>query len=219
VALDRKDVFQGSKILVDFLRDFTFLTEQQLMSVRKMMEAIVMDVMDSITKMNGETNHKKGMAKEVLIREGDSGSRFVSTTLDAVEKRDESHLEKDNTKAAHKHILENRLLRNSGIYSKHLEAVSRLDADLQSLISRVIGSVSADDVIAQRLNHIILSLQFLQAEMAEFLVDHKAQCTPGGIKAFRNRVLTQVYRSYTAEEEKEIFHRVFGQPRDAKKAG
>lgn len=218
MALDRKDVFQGSKILIDFLRDFTFLTEQQLLSVRKTMEAIVADVMESITQMNSEASMKKDMAIEVLVRGKESSDQFVSTTLAAVEKRDEGLLEKDNTKAAQKEVLENKLLRDSGIFSKHLEAVSRLDADLQGLISRVIGSVSADDVIAQRLNHIILSLRYLHEEMAEFLVDHKSQCTPDGVRAFRNRVLTHVYRSYTAEDEKEIFHRVFGQPRDSKKA-
>lgn len=218
MALDRKDVFQGSKILIDFLRDFTFLTEQQLLCVRKMMAEIVGDVMDSINKMNTEATQKKDMATEILVRDQGSEGQFVSTTLAAVQKRDAGLLEKENNKSAQKEVLENKLLRDSGIFSKHLEAVSRLDADFQSLISRVIGSVSADDVIAQRLNHIILSLRYLQEEMAEFLVDHKAQCTPSGVRAFRNRVLTNVYRSYTAEEEKQIFHKVFGQPRDSKKA-
>jgi hypothetical protein len=104
------------------------------------------------------------------------------------------------------------------MFSKHLEAISMLDANLQKVLSDVIGSVSVDDIIAQRLGHVIQSLQTLQVALAKFLVDYKTECSPEKVKLLRNKVLTEVYLSYSSEEEKEVFHKIFGYPRQKSKA-
>ena len=38
------------------------------------------------------------------------------------------------------------------------------------------------------------------------------------VKMLRNKVLTEVYLSYSSEEEKEVFHKIFGYPRQKNKA-
>jgi hypothetical protein len=216
VTLERKDVFQASKILIDFLRDFTSLSEQQLLSTKGMLEGIVSQVMASMMKMSDESTHKKVAANEVLVKDTRSGD-FVSSSANAVEKKEAAHPEADRADIR-KVILESKFLRSSGMFSKHLEAISMLDANLQKVLSDVIGSVSVDDVIAQRLGHVIQSLQTLQVALANFLVDYKTECSPEKVKMLRNKVLTEVYLSYSSEEEKEVFHKIFGYPRQKNKA-
>src|SRR6476620_3127154 len=106
-VVESKDSFIASKILVDFLRDFTLLTEQQLVSIRVLMERTVADVMDSVTSMSNVADQKK-----ILSQQSDDSLR-----------RD---------------YLEDKLMRTGGLFSKHMEAISGLDRDLQNLIAKII---------------------------------------------------------------------------------
>ncbi len=218
MSLAQKEVFQASKILIDFLRDFTFLSEQQLLSSKKMLEGIVFQVMNSMSEVSDTSNQKVGAAKQVLVKDEKTGQFVASKTVAVEQKEVEAMMSSPNSEALRKIILESKLLRSSGSFSKHLEAISMLDNNLQKLLSNVIGAVSLDDVIAQRLSHVIESLQTLRVALTQFLEDYQNECRPGRVKLLRNKVLTKVYLSYSSEEEKEVFHRIFGHPKTAAKA-
>jgi hypothetical protein len=215
-VVESKDSFVASKILVDFLRDFTLLTEQQLVSIRMLMEKTVADVMNSVTSMSQVADHKKMQANEVLIKDKKSQD-FVSSSSKELEKDEEAILSGESTDSQRKDYLENKLMRTGGLFSKHMEAISGLDHDLQNLIAQIIGAVSVDDVIAQRLSHIIAGMNHLQVELATLLANYKQHARADAIKLFRNRVLTQVYLSYTSEDERLIFHKIFGHPKEMKR--
>lgn len=214
--VESKDNFVASKILVDFLRDFTLLTEQQLVSIRMLMEKTVADVMNSVTSMSQVADEKKIKANEVLIKDKKSQD-FVSSSSKELEKNEQAILSGEATDSQRKDYLENKLMRTGGIFSKHMEAISGLDRDLQNLIAQIIGAVSVDDVIAQRLSHIIAGMNHLQVELGTLLANYKLNARADAIKLFRNRVLTQVYLSYTSEDERLIFHKIFGHPKEMKR--
>ena len=211
-ALDNKDAFIAAKILVDFIRDYTSLAEQQLLSIRTMMEETVQDIMTTIHNMSSVSDLKRDEASQVLVR-SEKGDTFEKSSTRISEER--TVLQNAND-AQRRHVLENQLRRAGGVFSKHMEAISSLDKELQGLLLRVTGTVSMDDVMGQRLNHVIASIALLNAGIVELLSDFERFRNPAEVKAFRNRMLTQVYRSYTAEDEKQIFHRIFGQPKEAK---
>ncbi|RZA17998.1 MAG: hypothetical protein EOP10_21770, partial [Proteobacteria bacterium] len=148
MSLAQKEVFQASKILIDFLRDFTFLSEQQLLSSKKMLEGIVFQVMNSMSEVSDTSNQKVGAAKQVLVKDEKTGQFVASKTVAVEQKEVEAMMSSPNSEALRKIILESKLLRSSGSFSKHLEAISMLDNNLQKLLSNVIGAVSLDDVIA-----------------------------------------------------------------------
>ncbi len=211
MTLAQKEVFQASKILVDFLRDFTSLSEQQLLSCKKMLEGIVEQVMRSMTELNDESARKVKAAKDFVSHEGEIKS--------SLEKKDSDIAQvSENSETIRRLVLESKLLRSSGTFSKNLEAISMLNTDLQKLLAQVIGAVSLDDVIAQRLSHVIESLQTLQSALAQFLKDYKSECRPERVKLLRNQVLTKVYLSYSSEEERDVFHKIFGHPKSTSKA-
>lgn len=214
--MESKDSFIASKILVDFLRDFTLLTEQQLVSIRMLMEKTVADVMDSVTSMSQVADEKKLKANEVLIKDKRTQD-FVSSSSKELEKDEVNILSSGSNDSRRKDYLENKLMRTGGLFSKHMEAISGLDRDLQNLIAKIIGAVSVDDVIAQRLSHIIASMNQLQVELGVLLANYKKNSRADAIKLFRNRVLTQIYLSYTSEDERLIFHKIFGHPKEIKR--
>ncbi len=214
--IESKDSITASKILVDFLRDFTLLTEQQLVSIRVLMEKTVADVMDSVMSMNNVATEKKVKANEILVKDKASQG-FVSSSSKELEKNETQILSGQSNDSLRKDYLENKLMRTGGLFSKHMEAISGLDHDLQNIIAKIIGAVSVDDVIAQRLSHIISSMNNLQNELSELLVNFKQNARAESIKGFRNKVLTQVYLSYTSEDERLIFHRIFGHPKEMKR--
>jgi hypothetical protein len=181
-----------------------------------LMEKTVADVMNSVTSMSQVADHKKMQANEVLIKDKKSQD-FVSSSSKELEKDEEAILSGESTDSQRKDYLENKLMRTGGLFSKHMEAISGLDHDLQNLIAQIIGAVSVDDVIAQRLSHIIAGMNHLQVELATLLANYKQHARADAIKLFRNRVLTQVYLSYTSEDERLIFHKIFGHPKEMKR--
>lgn len=214
--MERKEETIASKLLVDFIHDFTLLTEQQIIAVRKMMEETVREVMESVMNLSDLATKNKNKANEVLVHDA-SKQQTVGSTRSEVEKKEDEELSPGSDESSRRNTIESRLIRAGGIFTKHMEVLSRMDDDLHKLLSRVIGSVSLDDVMAQRLGHVIGSLDILQKELSLILADFKKYHTPEAIKAFRNRVLTEVYLSYTAESEREVFHQIFGHPREIKR--
>ena len=182
-----------AKILVDFIRDFTSLAECQLKAIREIMEDTVQEIMSSVGDLSNTAT------KSNLIRQSEPATNGLTES-----QRGDS--------------LEDHLRKSGGELSKQIEAMGHLNADIQAILAKVVGSVSMDDVLGQRLNHIINSIAVLRRGIREILSDLAAYRTQKAIKVFKNRILTDVYRSYTSEDEKEIFHKIFGQPKSQTQA-
>lgn len=214
--MDNKEAFHAAKILVDFVRDFTSLAEQQLMSIRELMEQTVQEVMNAVHDINSKASQKKNQAIEVLVKDRES-SEFRSSTSKIREEVDE--IAKGNVaEVQRREFLENQLRRAGGVFSKHMEALHTIDRDLQDVLFKVMGAVSMDDVMGQRLIHVIDSVLLLKEGISNVVGDYTKYGKPKEVQNLRNQILSKVYRSYTTEEEKEIFHKLFGQPREVKEA-
>jgi hypothetical protein len=214
-SVDNKDAFQAARILVDFIRDFTLLTEQQLMSIRHMMEETVQEVMSSVNIMSSKADEKRHQASGVLVQDHDTEEFRYSATRIQEEVEQFKAVENGERR---REFLENQLRRAGGVFSKHMEALHTMDTELQEILFKVMGAVSMDDVMGQRLSHVIGAIHVLQNNLSDVISNYEKYLNTRDVKNFRNRVLTEVYRSYTAEEEKEIFHRIFGYPKEAKTA-
>lgn len=97
-------------------------------------------------------------------------------------------------------------------FSKEVEAICSADQRLGQLLSSLMGVVSADDIIQQRLNHVLSGVRHFNAALIAMIQD-KQTMTLEGVTSFRNRVLSDIYRTYTMNDEREIFHRIFGRPK------
>ena len=199
--MDSKEAFLSAKILVDFVRDFTSLSEQQLIAIRKRMEQTVEDIMQSVHQLSSKADSRVEQASSVLKKDEETDG-FKTEKVDSSSAGDKD-----------KANLEDMLRRSGGVFSKHMEALSSIDGDVNDVIGKVIGAVSMDDVMAQRLAHVTDSINLFRRGLAKVVTNFGDFNTQKKVKALRNEILTEVYRSYTAEEEKVIFHKIFGQPK------
>lgn len=103
----------------------------------------------------------------------------------------------------------------SNLFSKDVEAVCAADKRLGQLLSSLMGVVSTDDIIQQRMNHVLFGVRRFNSALVAMIQGQQVM-TIEGVANFRNLVLSDVYQSYTTNEEREIFHQIFGRPKRIK---
>lgn len=211
--MESKESFLAAKILVDFIRDFTFLAEQQLLAIRGLMESTVEEIMTSVNNISSTADDHISQASKVMLKD-DQTDKFREVSTEEV---DQKEAQLSSSRDEKRIALENQLRRSGGIFSKKMEALSTMDENVQDVLIKVVGAVSMDDVMGQRLSHVIHSIYLLRTGLARVVKNKGEFNTQKSVKQFRNELLTEVYRSYTAEEEKKIFHDIFGQPKSSHK--
>ena len=118
--------------------------------------------------------------------------------------------EKDVVSTAGNEQLADKLRRNAGLFSKHMEALGTLDDDLQEMLMTMMGMLSRDDVIAQRIEHVAQGLQAMQMGLAYILVDFETRCREADVDKLAADMKQFTLRSYTMEEERKLFIAAFG---------
>lgn len=100
----------------------------------------------------------------------------------------------------------------ANLFSKDVEAVCAADKRLGQLLSSLMGVVSTDDIIQQRLSHVLFGVRRFNSALVAMIQGQQAM-TIENVANFRNVVLSDVYRAYTTNDEREIFHQIFGRPK------
>lgn len=101
------------------------------------------------------------------------------------------------------------------VFSKEVEAVCAADKRLGELLSSLMGVASADDIIQQRLNHVLFGVRRFNCALIALIKTHE-ELTVEQVAGLRNVILSDVYRVYTTNEERDIFHQIFGRPKRIK---
>lgn len=209
--MTKQDSYLAAKILVDFIRDFNLLTELQLLEVRHLMRQTVEGVMETVSEMSECADSKNREAHEIL-RKNKDGDEFVPCFFS--EMNEGAWMAQSQEQRIE--LLEARIRRSGGLFSKHMKAIHLLSANMQELVLSVVGSLSIDDVLGQRLTHAMASIRLLNKALSEVISNFETYQHPQEVKVLRNKLLNAVYTSYTSEDEREVFHRVFGRPRNAR---
>ncbi len=165
--MEGKNALVASKLMLDFIRDFTKLNETQLLAVRQLMQETVGQVMQLVMDINSVTDAQSNDQSKAVV------DRFT----------------------------------------KGIEAVTLQQDRVGSLVSSLMGSVSSEDIINQRISHVHFAVECLNNALAQLINDFDGFLTQEKINQLRNTVLTQVYTKYSTEDERHIFHEIFGRPR------
>lgn len=187
-----KHTYMEIRALLDFLRDFALLCEKQLGQIYILSGNSVSSMMNSIYSISDTTEKTKiGLESSVLP----SSKKW-----------------REETDLFNKDVLQDEILSAVKKFSFQLEKIDLLDKEVHSLLYAIIASASVDDLIRQRITHTMFSVSKFNEMLATIISDFDGKLTIPNIKNFRNRILTEIYRSYTSEEERRIFHSVFGEP-------
>lgn len=194
--MNSKEHFQASKILLEFVTHYVDLTQHQLLVVKEEMDKTCETIMDQVHEISSAADGKKKEAGTIILQ-----NKLVHS--------DEALSSEEKA--------EGEVQRSGGLFAKSMEAISSFDEQVQSIVMGVIGIISIDDVLRQRLMHVVQSVNMLNAMIVEAVPQIQTGLNTKQVLLIRNTLLTKTYRLYTMEEEKELFHRYFGKPK-AKKA-
>lgn len=218
----------ATRDLILFVRSYTDLLEKQLEDSRALMREAVDGVMNSIQAISDKTALKKRQANAVIVNTYTNPDAETKATMDSVQDEVNKVLEEAmNGGGAAASVaakpardtdeLRNKLRRSAGIFSKHMEALETLDTELQDVLLHMMGMLSRDDVIAQRIEHVTLAMQAMQMSLSYMLVDFETRCNKEGVECLTRDLKSFIMRSYTMEEERRVHFAVFPEDK-AKKA-
>ena len=216
-----------------FIRSYTEVLGHNLQAIQATMRETAEGVMQGINEISNKTAEKKQAAHQVLVNTYTNPDAETKASMDSVQDEVNRVLELAAAGAydaaatpatasppeapAADDELRNTLRRSAGFFSKRMEALETLDGDLLGLLLQMMGQLSRDDVVAQRIEHVQLSLDALQTTLAHVLTDFETRCRGGEVDRLVAELKSFTLRSYTTEDEKELFYQVFPEERKAKK--
>lgn len=212
----------ASRALISFVRSFTDLQEKHLKGIHQTMRDTVDGVMQGIQQISDHTSQNKKKANEVLVSTYTNPDEDAKRAMDDVQDEVERVMAEAKAGTAsgpapvESDELSLKVRRSAGFFSKHMEALETLDGSLQEMLLSMMGQLSRDDIISQRIEHVLMSLQGLQTSLTYILTDYENRCRDGEVQKFIDDLKAYTLRSYTMEEEKKAFYDVFPEFRGRK---
>jgi len=186
---------QAIKDLLAFVGDFSRLIDRQISDARAVMVKTVDKMMADVNAINNAADHKIMKADEVLIKKG--ASDFVSVHVKDVDNRFVDPA--DRVKAINQKI------------SEQMSALNHLDENVRSVLFSIMGTLSMDDVVRQRLEHITAAAGSVEECVRTVLGDFsKGTLTKQKALEVRNSLAKKMYQSFTMEDEKAVFKTSLG---------
>lgn len=205
--------------LITFIAQYSTLLERQLESVRANMAETVEEVMTQIQSVSKARDDKTKMAETVLIKKSRSSEanqnitqeeadNFVAASAKQLEELEKPQLKLELAKGQG-HLTEN--IKEAGSKMRtYMGSLKNLDSRLESLLLIMMGALSADDVVGQRLEHVDMAIVNLKDELAKVIKHFDEQFETTMLRQVTKTLEQKLYKSYTMEDEKKVFRDVFG---------
>jgi len=210
-----------SAYLVVFLAQYTQLLEGQLLSIRETMVSTVETVMRSVAGISYASADRRQHAEKVLEStylnpdlETEILIQDMQKVVDEIfEETSERYAKGQDlgqpTSAEPEVLFKNRINRFAGRFQTEMNTLSAIDGELKNTIYGIIGALSSEDVIAQKLEHVVMSLKILQTGLNYVLIDYDQRCTMDELEKVTSDIKSYTFRQYTAEDEKKRFLAIF----------
>lgn len=218
---------ESFRITAKFLSDYFGLLALQIKSCREIMTKAVEGVMNEVKEISDFADKKKEQANDVIfdcyINPDANSSEIIEDMQKEVSKIFDAASGENSLKASVPNKIENTHLSTSdtsavrkyGLFAKKLEALSNADGDIGNHVLSIIGLLSADDVVSQRLEHVILTLSKSQ-EIIDRLLRHEDPLNfSTKIQNEISALHSYMFKIYTTEEEKKVHHAIFNKLKNA----
>jgi hypothetical protein len=164
-------------------------------------------VMDNVMKISELKDHKKQLADAVLIKRGDGDGYQRSIQGDDATFKNASFGEDDgdfSNKSTVKRL------------KAHMQGLDTLDSAMQDVLFKMVGALSTDDVVGQRLAHVTGGLVNLEMGLTRMLDNDGCLLGEGEMNALFAEILAATRKSYTMPEEHHVLDEVFGKTGSSK---
>lgn len=205
--------------LVQFIRHFTGLLERQLEVVQGMMQQATENVMKGAMNIHSLASVTKENAETLMVKtfiEPDANTTdlinglqsavtdvFEAATQQLSEGRNVNELE---TSLANK--LAQQLL-NFDTTLLPQESMSEISQTVQNMIVEIMATLSAEDVMVQRIDHVIQALKGLETTLNYVLLDYRQRGSHEHLTLLTKDLKEFTFKQYTSEEEKTEFLEFF----------
>ncbi len=194
---DIKLTDQGNGGFSVFITRYLSMLAMQLNEVRRQVSDSVATATDSVMAMNMLLDYNKSRANSALVK-GKSGDSFVATSMQ----------ELDKVKVV-----------ESAAFKSNADNLSDICNTIGQSIMDMMGELSIEDVIAQRIEHIVHSFENLSkisALLAGLLAEEGAE---EKFESLATDFLRVLVKSYTMESEKAVLFAYFPKTPKLAKAG
>jgi two-component system chemotaxis response regulator CheY len=210
-----------SDYLVSFLARYTLLLEGQLLNIREMMVSTVEFVMQGVAGLSSTTEDRRQDAENALVMahvnpdmETEILIQDVQKVVDEIfdetsDRHDKGQAVGDPLSAEPEVLVRNRISRFAGRFATQMNALNAVDDELRNVMLGIVGALSSEDVIAQKLEHVMRSLVILQTGLSYVLIDFDQRCTVDELEKVTTDIKSYTFRQYTTKDEKKRFLAIF----------
>jgi hypothetical protein len=196
VTQNRDDQEKAIQDLILFVGEFVRLIDQQVSDVRTTMLKTVDQMMASVMQINEAADRKLKMAGEILVKDVDQ-SKFVSKRAKDLDERLIDPAER--VKVINEQI------------SSHMTQLSNLDDSVRMVLFSIMGALSMDDVVRQRIEHVTTAAHAVDKSIKSVMQEYlQSGLKEDRVKPLINKMALDLFKSYTMEEEKAVFKAVLG---------
>lgn len=213
----------GPKQLVAFLSQYGLLLENQLLDVKSILTESFNSVMTGVSNLSEATGAKKLEAESaidaVYLNPDQETTELVDKVQASVDdifeaaKADSKKSSPDKTGIDASQSTSMARLQEK--FSNKIDDVNNIEASLQALLYQMVGSLSADDVVSQRIAHVSSCLRAMQLGLANIMVDFPGRCTTDDISKFEKDLLRFTESIYTMSVERKLLKELFILPKSA----
>lgn len=224
-----RDAMSASLLVVRFLEKYTEALSKQIEAVQQQMDTSVTSVMTALQDLSASTEDKKRQAELALEQTYLTPDASTSAMVDSIQQSADDIFEQamqslstpQTTQPAPVASASDKgadIRRMGGLFSKHMESMSLLDDSVKEIVLSMVGAMSNNDVIKQRLDHSMMSFRALHLGLSNILVDLDARLNVESIREFKENLLNYTFKSFTTEAERNAFKSIFGAPPSVLKA-
>ncbi len=186
---------------LEFLASYTHMLTDHLKDLQREMEVAVVDVMKQVELISDTSSEEAGNADKIL-----SGDNGEFKAVDAKEKI-QSELSRVDGKRLQEQMGQSMLKAGNKLKSD-MALLGQVDDKIRTSVFTIIGLVSNDDVVRQRLEHVGAASIALQVAIKEIYSNHENISVELMEKVIKD-LNEQVFKSFTMEDERVDFKKVF----------
>ena len=210
-TIDQQERRMASREMMSFLTLYTQMLELQLEAVKKHMDTTTKELMDGISEISRTQSSNKMKASAVLLQENNGENESSQFTEQSSKERDREEQKEIRSKIASGGLGVSNEVKSAGVELKgHMQHLTNLDAKLQDMLLTMVGTLSTEDVVGQRLSHAISAIGYLNRGLVGLVGDFDSKFKIEHIEKMTRSLEKKVTKSYTMEAEKGVYEKVFG---------
>jgi len=196
--------------LLQFLDKFFDVLATQIAAIRDTMGGLAGDTMDRLMELSRSTEENMGRARQLLVKRTDKDDAavrvvgedqfFKSTKAEAEEVGEQHHSQGGSN-------LESGSKAQTAL-RQYMQQVGVLDGKLQASMMQMVGLLSSDDVMVQRLLHVEQGLNLLKNTIGLIIADLDDSMAVAQLVARLKSLDEGLYARYTIEAEKELHRQI-----------